>query len=293
VSIRPTQGTTAAPPSIVAPAETVIEGAEFASTLAGIASQAGSADPEHIRPPAERWGQYGDGAKPGGYGPPPDPAQFAQFPVGSGSPASPLNPNGITMDPAFTVDGYTGRGTPIPPGFYNLAYYNQYLREGGTPLVGFAALEPGASVTATYGTYGDGRVRATSFADGFADVTNTLAGTSVAIGDASAEATVEESAPAADAESAGPAAPDVANAAATPAAADKAVACAVESKTTAAPPHATKSDTPQPATTSSTQVTATDQPDGQTRQGATRDVDLGRAALEAQIASLIDVLLRG
>ena len=196
------------------------------------------------------------------------------------------------MDPAFTVDGYTGRGTPIPPGFYNLAYYNQYLREGGTPLVGFPGLEPGASVMATYGTYGDGRVRATSFADGFANVTNTLAGTNVAIGHPSAEAAVEESAPAADAESATtPAAPDVANAAAPPAPADTAVACVVDSG--AAARHATKGGTPQPATTSPTQVTATDRPDGETRQDATRDVDFGRATFEAEIASLIDVLLRG
>ena len=67
------------------------------------------------------------------------------------------------MEPAFTVPGYTGRGTPIPPGFYNIAYYNLYLREGGTPLEGFPLHTPGTSLTATYGTFGDGRPRATSF----------------------------------------------------------------------------------------------------------------------------------
>jgi hypothetical protein len=115
-------------------------------------------------PPAERWGQYGAGAWPGGYGTPPDPTSFADVPVGQNAPAHPLNPSGMTMDPPFRVVGYTGRGTPVPPGFYNLAYYNRYLAEGGTPLDGFPALDSGATIAATYGTFGDGRARATSFA---------------------------------------------------------------------------------------------------------------------------------
>src|SRR5205085_7610346 len=64
---------------------------------------------------------------------------------------------------AFTVEGFTARGTPIPPGFYNLAYYNQYLRDGGTPLEGFPQLAAGATINETYGKFGDGATRATRF----------------------------------------------------------------------------------------------------------------------------------
>jgi hypothetical protein len=115
-------------------------------------------------PPAERWGQYGLGATAAGYGASPDPSLFSHHPVGGNEPAHPLNPEGNTYVPPFTVPGYTGRGTPIPPGFYNLAYYNQYLAQGGTPIEGFdgyAASE--GSLSEVYGTFGDGRARATSF----------------------------------------------------------------------------------------------------------------------------------
>jgi hypothetical protein len=124
-------------------------------------SRAEAAEP----PPAERWGEYGAGARPGGYGPPPDAALFAQTPTGPNSPAHPLNPGGVTTTTAaFTVPGYTGRGTPIPPGFYNLAYYNAYLRAGGAPLEGFPEYAPEhGSIAAVYGTFGDGRARATAF----------------------------------------------------------------------------------------------------------------------------------
>ena len=130
-------------------------------------------------PIAQQWGQYGTGAGPEGYGAPPDPAQFADVPIGPDEPATPLNPSGVTTTPGFTVDGYTARGTPIPPGFYNLAYYNWYLRQGGTPLEGFPQLADGATITETYGKFGDGATRATSFitapADG-SDPGNALSG---------------------------------------------------------------------------------------------------------------------
>ncbi len=119
-------------------------------------------------PPAEQWGTYGLGATEEGYGTP-NPGLYADAPVGPDKPASPLNPNGVTMTGPFLVSGYTGRGTPIPPGFYNLAYYNMYLREGGTPLVGFPELEAGANITETYGTFGDGAKRATSYLTGLVD----------------------------------------------------------------------------------------------------------------------------
>jgi hypothetical protein len=116
-----------------------------------------------VTPIAERWGEYGRGATAEGYGAPPDAAQYSDLPVGPDQPASPLNPSGVTTRPAFTVDGYTARGTPVPPGFYNLAYYNWYLRDGGTPLGGFPQLADGATISETYGTFGDGAERATSF----------------------------------------------------------------------------------------------------------------------------------
>src|SRR6185369_14927897 len=85
-----------------------------------------------VTPRAQRWGEWGAGASAEGFGPPPDPSDFSEFPVGPDEPASPLNSSGVTTTPSFTVPGYTARGTPIAPGFYNLAYYNWYLREGGT-----------------------------------------------------------------------------------------------------------------------------------------------------------------
>ncbi len=116
-------------------------------------------------PLAQRWGEYGPGAQPGGYGDPPDPADFQDVPVGSNVPAHPLNPAGISVtEPPFAVVGYTGRGTPIPPGFYNLAYYEMYLEQGGKPLLGFPAYHPeDGTLQEVYGTFGDGRPRATSF----------------------------------------------------------------------------------------------------------------------------------
>ena len=94
-------------------------------------------------PLAERWGEYGAGARPGGYGDAPDPAEFGDVPVGEDQRAHPLNPSGTSGAAApYDVPGYTTRGTPIPPGFYNLAYYQRYLREGGTPLEGFPGWEP-------------------------------------------------------------------------------------------------------------------------------------------------------
>ncbi len=114
-------------------------------------------------PPAQRWGQWGAGASAEGFGPPPGPSEFSEFPVGPDAPASPLNSSGVTTTPSFTVPGYTARGTPIAPGFYNLAYYNWYLRDGGTPLPGFPLHEAGTTLTETYGSFGDGAERATSF----------------------------------------------------------------------------------------------------------------------------------
>ncbi|MBI3768966.1 MAG: hypothetical protein HY271_10795 [Deltaproteobacteria bacterium] len=151
--------------------------ANSAASDTGFASALGSArnsvdpslpvetDPSNAgtTPLAERWGAYGRGATAEGYGTPPDAAQYSALPVGPDQPASPLNPGGVTTRPAFTVDGYTARGTPVPPGFYNLAYYNWYLRDGGTPLAGFSQLADGATISETYGTFGDGIERATSF----------------------------------------------------------------------------------------------------------------------------------
>lgn len=146
----------------------------FAATLAVVRDGAtGDAASGHIAPrtdepkvppPAERWGEYGLGATVAGYGSPPDPALFAHHAVGETEPAHPLNPRGNTTTPAFTVAGFTGRGTPIPPGFYNLAYYNRYLAEGGTPIEGFPGYTPEAgTLTDVYGAFGDGKARATSF----------------------------------------------------------------------------------------------------------------------------------
>jgi hypothetical protein len=123
-------------------------------------------NPHHpVGPPlAERWGQYGPGATAAGYGATPDSSLFSGHPVGNNSPAHPLNPEGNTYVPPFTVPGYTGRGTPIPPGFYNLAYYNRYLAEGGAPLEGFDGYAASqGSLSEVYGSFGDGRARATSF----------------------------------------------------------------------------------------------------------------------------------
>ncbi len=121
-------------------------------------------------PLAERWGQYGTGATAAGFGAP-NPDLYVNAPVGPNAPASPLNPGGVSTTPSFVVSGYTGRGTPVPPGFYNLAYYNQYLQEGGTPLEGFPQFDDGSTLRATYGTFGDGAKRATSFLTGLVDDT--------------------------------------------------------------------------------------------------------------------------
>jgi hypothetical protein len=154
----------------VRPTATAGSSTGFASALASARSSVdpslpAAADPSHAGevPIAQRWGEYGRGATAEGYGAPPDAAQFADAPIGPDEPASPLNPSGVTTTPAFTVDGYTARGTPVPPGFYNLAYYNWYLREGGTPLEGFPKLAEGATISETYGKFGDGTTRATSF----------------------------------------------------------------------------------------------------------------------------------
>jgi hypothetical protein len=142
----------------------------FASALSSARNSADTSLPESTdkshaaeTPIAEQWGQYGSGATAEGYGTPPDPSQYSDAPKGPHQPASPLNPSGVTTTPGFTVDGYTARGTPVPPGFYNLAYYNWYLRDGGTPLPGFPALADGATITETYGKFGDNAERATSF----------------------------------------------------------------------------------------------------------------------------------
>ena len=146
-------------------------------------------------PLAEQWGKYGDGATAEGYTPPPDLASLADVPIGPNEPANPLNPSGVTSTPGFTVDGYTGRGTPIPPGFYNLAYYNWYLRDGGTPLPGFPALEDGATITGTYGTFGDGRERATSFATAAGAGSASAGAIGTITSDAGSDAASAESAP--------------------------------------------------------------------------------------------------
>ena len=160
----------------VRPSSTGGSSTGFASALASVRSATdpslpAAADPGQVGkvPIAQQWGQYGKGAGVEGYGAPPDPAQFADVPIGPDEPASPLNPSGVTTTPGFTVDGYTARGTPIPPGFYNLAYYNWYLRQGGTPLEGFPQLADGATITETYGKFGDGATRATSFITAPAD----------------------------------------------------------------------------------------------------------------------------
>jgi hypothetical protein len=149
----------AARPAVSAPSS----GTAFATELASLQTTTGTTDAPRERPLAERWGEYGRGATALGFGAAPDASAFSDAPVGPDEPASPLNPSGVTTTPAFTVPGYTARGTPIPPGFYNLAYYNRYLREGGTPLEGFPLLADGATIAETYGRFGDGAVRATSF----------------------------------------------------------------------------------------------------------------------------------
>ncbi len=152
------------------PAASAAASTRFASALAGARSAVDpslpeAADPSHAGevPIAQRWGEYGPGATAEGYGASPDAAQFHDVPIGPDEPASPLNPSGVTTTPGFTVEGYTARGTPVPPGFYNIAYYNWYLRDGGTPLEGFPQLADGATITETYGKFGDGATRATSF----------------------------------------------------------------------------------------------------------------------------------
>ncbi|HEY2388632.1 MAG TPA: hypothetical protein VGK30_16875 [Candidatus Binatia bacterium] len=134
-------------------------------SIADDAANAGKAPPL-----AQRWGQYGLGATKAGFGTP-NPDLYSDAPVGANAPASPLNPGGETTTPSFVVSGYTGRGTPVPPGFYNIAYYNMYLEQGGTPLVGFPQMEDGSTLSATYGTFGDGAERATSYLTGFVDDT--------------------------------------------------------------------------------------------------------------------------
>jgi len=131
-----------------------------------IADAAANAD--KAPPLAQRWGQYGLGATKAGFGAP-NPGLYADAPVGPNAAASPLNPGGVTTTPSFVVSGYTGRGTPVPPGFYNIAYYNLYLQQGGTPLEGFPQMEDGSTLSATYGTFGDGATRATSFLTGQVD----------------------------------------------------------------------------------------------------------------------------
>jgi hypothetical protein len=186
----------------------------FASTLAAARDTNSDGilppvDPPAERPPAERWGQYGPGATAAGYGPPPDPATFSAHPTGTNAPAHPLNPSGNTTSrPPFTVPGFTPRGTPIPPGFYNLAYYNQYLAEGGTPLVGFPEYRPEvASLAETYGQFGDGRERATSYVGGLVQPNDTTA-----VADASTRVAAETAPPPPAPASAAAAAPASANA---------------------------------------------------------------------------------
>ncbi len=294
--IRPSQApATPALPTIGAASQPT-EGAEFASTLADVAAKVGGNDggaatdaSENVRPLAERWGEWGRGADADGFGPPPDPALFAGYKVGAAFRASPLNPNGITMDPAFTVPGYTGRGTPVPPGFFNLAYYNRYLREGGTPLEGFPALEAGKSLMATYGTYGDGRARATSFVASPPETPDDGGGTTrTGGGDGSdGPGCMHATSSASNAEVATEAAAvDAADTAAAPKAASNAAA--------ASEPRA--ASTPPASTTESASVSADD---GTSAVGATASVDGSgplahiRTAFEAEIAALVDALLRG
>ena len=149
------------------PSATASSATRFASALATARNSvdpslpaATDPSPAGETPLAERWGEYGRGATAAGYGAPPDLAQFADAPIGPDEPASPMNPSGVTTTPAFIVPGYTARGTPVPPGFYNLAYYNRYLQEGGIPLEGFPQLAEGATIRETYGVFGDGATRA-------------------------------------------------------------------------------------------------------------------------------------
>jgi hypothetical protein len=152
-------------------------------SIAEDAANAGKAPPL-----AQRWGEYGIGATKAGYGAP-NPDLYADMPTGPNAPASPLNPGGETTTPSFVVSGYTGRGTPVPPGFYNIAYYNMYLEQGGTPLVGFPQWQDGSTLSATYGTFGDGAERATSYLTGLVtDPSNTPASAATAATDPTANA---------------------------------------------------------------------------------------------------------
>ena len=155
------------PASMLAPATRPAQDRGFSALLA-LANDSAGVPGGHVEmpegpPPAEQWGTYGFGGS-RGLRRPARSRGYADVPVGAGAPASPLNPSGVTTDPAFTVPGYTGREHPVPPGFYNIAYYQEYLAKGGTPLEGFPELDGGATLAATYGAFGDGRARATSFA---------------------------------------------------------------------------------------------------------------------------------
>jgi hypothetical protein len=164
ISARLRQVTTSSPATDSGFASALADASETGAASADVRDKGGRQTVTE-RPPAEQWGQYGLGASVAGYGDPPDPSLYASVPVGLNAPAHPLNPEGnTTTEVPFTVPGYTGRGTPIPPGFYNLAYYNRYLAEGGTPLEGFDAYDAAnGSLTDVYGSFGDGRTRAIAF----------------------------------------------------------------------------------------------------------------------------------
>ena len=221
------------------------------SETPSIADDAANAD--KAPPLAQRWGQYGLGATKAGFGTP-NPDLYADAPVGPNAAASPLNPGGVTTTPSFVVSGYTGRGTPVPPGFYNIAYYNLYLQQGGTPLEGFPQMEDGSTLSATYGTFGDGATRATSFLTGHVDDstdTPAAAGADTAAAASAATALINAAAAAASPAPAAAAAP----AAASKDAATKIAAVSHATTSTlavaAGTPAATADPSPQATTTAS------------------------------------------
>jgi len=222
------------------------------SETPSIADDAANAD--KAPPLAQRWGQYGLGATKAGFGTP-NPDLYADAPVGPNAAASPLNPGGVTTTPSFVVSGYTGRGTPVPPGFYNIAYYNLYLQQGGTPLEGFPQMEDGSTLSATYGTFGDGATRATSFltghVDNSTDTPDAAAGADTAAAASAANALINAAAAAASPAPAAAAAP----AAASTDAATKIAAVSHATTSTlagaAGKPAATTDPSPQATTTAS------------------------------------------
>ncbi len=265
--------------------------AGFASALSSARNSADPSLPEATdkshageTPIAEQWGQYGSGATADGYGAPPDASLYRDAPIGPHESASPLNPSGVTTTPAFTVDGYTARGTPVPPGFYNLAYYNWYLRDGGTPLPGFPTLADGATITETYGKFGDGTERATSFATAAGAGTASSGGITTLAAAGSAAASVDTvSAPTSTAAT---------SVASTPARVAASVAASAR-PTTSSPSYATPAASVAASTTSATTSAAADDGDTVANAAGTtaQATDLG-AALRAELTTLLGDLLR-